>query len=303
MGWRVLQLTKPCKLSVKNKQLLYDSDDNKFTIPIEDLSVVILDTGYVQLTGTLLSELANRGAVLFSCDSSHIPNGTFVPFHKHSRHSEIAHIQVSASEPLKKRIWQSIVKQKINNQAGVLKLFEKPQTEALYGIASRVQSGDVENSEGHAAAIYWKSMFENFSRRDDSLVINKALNYGYAILRGCVARSVVGSGLLPCFGVHHHNQLNQFNLVDDLIEAFRPFMDYIVASINFEESLDLSPELKNKLVSVLLYNCDLSGERLTILKAIEVSAASLARAFREKDASALKLPTLLHRPTIDTDLQ
>ena len=288
MGWRILQLTKPCKLSVKQKQLFYESEDTKTTIPIEDLSVVVLETGFVQLTGNVLSEFAANDVVLLSCDASHLPSGTFFPFHNNSRYSEMAHIQVVASEPLKKRVWQSVVQQKILNQSAVLCALGIENS--LNEIAKRVQSGDTDNREAYAAQLYWRSLFGDFTRRDDANIINKALNYGYAIVRGCMARNIVASGLLPCFGIHHDNQLNQFNLVDDMMEPLRPFVDYYVAKLNLSAYTDLTPELKNKLISVLICNAGINGETISVLKCAEMMAASLAKAFRQKDNRLLVLP-------------
>lgn len=288
MGWRILQLTKPCKLSVKQKQLFYESEDTKTTIPIEDLSVVVLETGFVQLTGNVLSEFAANDVVLLSCDASHLPSGTFFPFHNNSRYSEMAHIQVVASEPLKKRVWQSVVQQKILNQSAVLCTLGIENS--LNEIAKRVQSGDTDNREAYAAQLYWRSLFGDFTRRDDTNIINKALNYGYAIVRGCMARNIVASGLLPCFGIHHDNQLNQFNLVDDMMEPLRPFVDYYVAKLNLSAYTDLTPELKNKLISVLICNAGINGETISVLKCAEMMAASLAKAFRQKDSRLLVLP-------------
>lgn len=294
MGWRILQLTKPCKLSVKQKQLFYESEDTKTTIPIEDLSVVVLETGFVQLTGNVLSEFAANDVVLLSCDASHLPSGTFFPFHNNSRYSEMAHIQVVASEPLKKRVWQSVVQQKILNQSAVLCALGIENS--LNEIAKRVQSGDTDNREAYAAQLYWRSLFGDFTRRDDANIINKALNYGYAIVRGCMARNIVASGLLPCFGIHHDNQLNQFNLVDDMMEPLRPFVDYYVAKLNLSAYTDLTPELKNKLISVLICNAGINGETISVLKCAEMMAASLAKAFRQKDSRLLVLPVF--RPSI-----
>ncbi|MDR3208847.1 MAG: type II CRISPR-associated endonuclease Cas1 [Rickettsiales bacterium] len=298
MGWRVLQLSKPCKLYVKNKQLLYESDETTATFPIEDLSVVVLETGFVQLTGSLLSEFAENGVVLFSCDSSHNPCGAFFPFHGHSRYAEITHVQIASSEPLKKRLWQSIVIQKIKNQADVLRLLGKSEAGVVSAIANRVQSGDSENTEAYAAQLYWKSLFDNFTRRDESNILNKALNYGYAIMRGCIARNVVGAGLMPCLGVHHNNQLNQFNLVDDLIEPFRPFVDFMVATTDFSNEENLTPQLKNQIISILLCNCDISGEKVSLLKSCEMTAESMAKSLREKDFHLLKLPIINGYPQI-----
>lgn len=288
MGWQILQITKPCKLSVKHKQLFYESDGTHTTIPIEDLSVVVLETGFVQLTAALLAEFATNDVVLLVCDDSHLPSGTFFPFHDNSRYSEIAHIQVSASEPLKKRIWQSVVQQKILNQSAVLQAFGTES--ALNEIAKRVQSGDIDNREAYAAQLYWRLLFGDFTRRDDANIINKALNYGYAIIRGCVARNIVASGLLPCFGIHHDNQLNQFNLVDDIMEPLRPFVDYCVARMDFSSYTTLTTELKNKLISVLLCNTNMNGDVISVLKSAEMMSASLAKAFRQKDYKLLSLP-------------
>lgn len=288
MGWRILQLTKPCRLSVKQKQLFYEADDTSTTIPIEDLSVVVLETGFVQLTGSVLSEFAANGVVLLTCDTSHLPSGTFFPFHNNSRYSEIAHIQVAASEPLKKRIWQSVVQQKILNQSAVLRALGTDNT--LCKVAKQVQSGDADNREAYAAQMYWRLLFADFARRDDSNIINKALNYGYAIVRGCMARNIVASGLVPCFGIHHDNQLNQFNLVDDMMEPLRPFVDYYVAKLNLSAYTELTPELKNKLISVLICNADMNGETISVLKCAEMIAASLAKAFKQKDSHMLNLP-------------
>lgn len=288
MGWRILQITKPCKLSVQQKQLFYESDEMRTTFPIEDLSVVVFETGFVQLTGALLAEFAANDVVLLTCDASHLPAGTFFPFHDNSRYSEMAHIQVSASEPLKKRIWQLVVQQKILNQSAVLQALGTEN--ALKEIAKRVQSGDGDNREAYAAQLYWRLLFGDFTRRDDANIINKALNYGYAIIRGCVARNVVASGLLPCFGIHHDNQLNPFNLIDDIMEPLRPFVDHYVAKMNFSGYTDLNPELKNKLISVLLCNINMDGDAVSMIKSTEMMSASLAKTFRQKDCRLLNLP-------------
>ncbi|MDR1694864.1 MAG: type II CRISPR-associated endonuclease Cas1 [Lactobacillaceae bacterium] len=293
MGWRIVQITKPCRLSVKNKQLSYEPVEGEgVTIPLEDISVLILENRQISLNNSLLSELSEYDIVLFSCDFSHHPSGAFFPFHNHSRYSEIAWLQMEASEPLKKRMWQDVVKAKICNQAETLDILGKDNAGKLREISKQVQSGDAKNSEAFAAGIYWKSLFENFNRSDENDIRNSALNYGYAILRGCVARSIVGAGLLPCFGIHHANKLNQFNLVDDIIEPFRPFVDYQVQKLDLSEQTELTPILKNQLVSILTQNCSFEDEELGLLKACENTALSVAKAFKNKDAKFLKLPLM-----------
>lgn len=292
MGWRILHIGKPCKLSVKNSQLIYETQENDtLSLPLEDISVIILENRQISLNNTLLSQIADYNIVLFTCDAFHMPSGVLFPFHQHSRYSDMAWQQIAVSEPLKKRIWQEIIKAKINNQAICLELFHRENALKLKEVAKLVQSGDAKNAEAFAANLYWKSLFNNFNRNDDKDIRNAALNYGYAVIRGCVARNVVGAGLLPCFGVHHANKLNQFNLVDDLMEPLRPFVDYVVNLLDFNQISELTPDIKSDLVGVLARNCRLNMEIMNVLKASELMAYSLANVIKNKDVKYLQLPT------------
>ena len=297
MGWRIVQITKPCRLSIKDKQLLYvPQEGDGLKIPLEDISVLILENKQISLNNYLFSELSEYDIVLFTCDGSHLPSGVFFPFHNHSRYSEIAWLQIGVSEPLKKRLWQEIVKAKINNQAMCLEILNCVNFSKLREISKQVQSGDAKNSEAFAAGIYWKSLFENFNRNDDADIRNSALNYGYAIIRGCMARSVVGSGLQPCFGIHHANKLNQFNLVDDLMEPFRPFIDYQVSKMNMAGKTELASLDKNYLVGSLMQNCIFNNEEVSLLKACELLAISFVKSIRQKDIKCLQIPILKKLP-------
>lgn len=302
MSWRIIQVGSPCHLAVKNKQLLYEPiepDKEKLTIPLEDISVIVLENKQISLHNSLISEIAEYNIVLFTCDFSHIPSGVFIPFHNHCRYSEIAFNQIEMSEPLKKRIWQKIIKTKIYNQSTLLKKINNSQGRFLEKISEQVQSGDAKNSESYAASIYWKNIFENFKRHDDDIK-NKALNYGYAIIRGSIARSIVGAGLIPCFGLHHNNKLNAYNLVDDLIEPFRPFIDLTVLNMGLcEKDLNLTPSHKQILINTLTKNCSYKEEEITILKACELSAISLAKSIVSKDISNLILPYFSKLPLFE----
>ena len=296
MGWRIIQITTPCRLSVKNKQLRYEPETgDAVTFPLEDVSVVLLENPRVSLTAALLSAMAEYGVCLFSCDGTHTPNGVFTPFATHFQHSAVAHVQQSASEPLKKRLWQKIVKVKIENQATVLRRLGNRDATKLREIAKSVQSGDSENAEAFAARLYFQNAFEFSTRRDDSFQ-NAALNYGYAVLRGAVARALVCAGLLPCFGLHHANNLNPYNLADDIIEPFRPFVDWIVVNAAKGDADGLTREHKKNLVAVLTKNCCVDDEDVTVLKAIERAAETLVNAFRDKQAGALSLPVFSDTP-------
>lgn len=299
MSWRILTLANPCRICVKHKQLHWTDDaGNVQNVPVEDISVVIIENPYIQITSALLSELTESGAVVFTCDASHMPNGALFPFHNNSRYTEIAFSQIESSVPFRKRMWQEIVKQKIINQSAILRLFDIAEYKNLNILANNVTSGDARNLEGIAARVYWGALWDNFNRNDNSNIKNHALDYGYAILRGCVARCTVGAGLLPFYGIHHCNKLDNFCMVDDLIEPWRPFIDFIVNNLNLTDSECLTPQIKQQLVSVLLHSCDFNGMRHSILNAMPLYTESVATSFRNKSLGALKLPSIKSAPVI-----
>ena len=299
MSWQILYISNPAHLSLKNRQLKYQSIETEevLTFPIEDVSVIVLENHQVTLTHALLSACMEGKIVVFTCDEKHMPNGALFPFAAHSRYALHSKTQLAASEPLKKKIWQQIIRQKIFNQATVLAFYDKKESTTLFEMAKQVKSGDPENLEGYAARIYWDAVFKDFSRRDNT-VHNAALDYGYAILRGALARSIVGSGLIPSIGVHHDNQLNNYNLADDLIEPFRPFVDALVLNMSFKSDV-LTTKEKQELVLLLTKNCLMMEEEITILKACEYQVQSLMKSFENKDAVYLKLPTFkIHKKFI-----
>lgn len=294
MSWRVLNISNPCKLSVKNSQLLHEPQEGgATTLPLEDISVIILENSQIILTNYLLAQLAEYNIVLFSCDSKHIPAGTYIPFCQHSRNAEVAFLQSEWSEPFKKRIWQQIIKQKIINQSSVLESL-KGYNELSY-LVDKVQSGDSTNVESFSARIYWNTLFDDFKRHNEDKK-NSALNYGYAILRGIIARFIAATGFIPCFGLHHSNNLNAFNLADDIIEPFRPFVDKTVFKI-FEdqeyEDENLSKEDKIKLLQILNQQCIYKGEQISLLKACEKVCFSLVNSTKAKDYNNFELPSFI----------
>jgi CRISPR-associated protein Cas1 len=212
-----------------------------------------------------------------------MPCGIYTPFNQHSRFTQTANSQKQWTQSFKNRLWQKIVKQKILNQAEVIKNYSFGDYKTLRNICDRVQSGDKTNCEAFAAKIYWKSIFGNFLRSQESDIRNSALNYGYAIIRGAVSRSLSASGFIMCFGVHHANDLNAFNLTDDIIEPYRPFIDNIVIQIfkDSNDGVELSKEHKGKLLSVLSAFCIFNSQKSNILTAISQTTESLTDASKE----------------------
>ncbi|WP_334094077.1 type II CRISPR-associated endonuclease Cas1, partial [Helicobacter typhlonius] len=250
-AFRTLFLSTPARLSLQDKHLcIVQKDKESVKIPLVDILCVMLESHQITLTNALLNAFAQYKIILFACDESHLPSGLFMPFLGHFRSFSVLQSQIALNKQRKAILWQQIVKAKINNQALLLKMQNKKEYEELESLAKSVNLGDSNNNEAKAAAIYFKALFgKNFSRKvqifEDSKMgtINAALNYGYAIVRGIITRSLCVSGLNPALGINHKNQFNAFNLADDLIEPYRIFVDSVVVQMvevgELEESLSL----------------------------------------------------------------
>ncbi len=294
MSWRILQITKPCTLKIKNKQLLYvPQEEEEISFPLEDISVLILENRQITMHNILLAELAEHGICLFSCDESHMPCGAYFPFLSYYQSSHMAKLQMEMRKPLQNRLWQELVRVKIQNQALCLKILQRQGIEKLFAYSKKVVSGDKGNIEAAAANHYFKMLFSSFSRKNDEDLRNIFLNYGYAILRACIARSLVGVGLLPCFGLHHANMFNAYNLADDIIEPYRPFVDFSVYKLFQENSIEnINTQYKNQLARVLTKQIMIEESEVTVLKAIEYTCQSLAKSIKLKK-NVLALPYFL----------
>lgn len=295
MAWRGVHLTRPSRLSFADRQIVVAQDDGEVRLPIEDVAWVILDTQQVSITGALLAACMEAGVVMISCDAKHTPCGMAMPFHAHFRQPAVAEAQIAMSEPLKKRLWQAIVRRKIENQAAVLALKSRRDATVLQGMARLVRSGDPDNVEARAARHYWPRLFADFTRGNEADRRNKLLNYGYAIVRAAVARALVASGFLPALGLNHASVTNAFNLADDIVEPFRPFVDRAVLRLTGEDAAplnELTVEDRRALAAILLENARHGGEVVSLLVASERTAASLAQAAERKSADALLLPEI-----------
>ena len=297
MGWRTLFVTQPARLSLLHNSLVLDNGE-EYTIPLIDLACVVVETRHVTLTSPLIDALANSGAVIYICDEKHLPSSIILPFHAHSRQAGVARLQVLWSEPFKKRCWQKIIHAKITNQSQVLDTSANDDRAYLCSLTKRITSGDSTNIEAQAAKVYWSMLFQNFTRHlDEQDIRNSALNYGYAIMRGMIARALVGVGFLPAFGLHHHSELNALNLADDIIEPFRPFVDVLVKELLAEDKgtlpLTLPIHYKTRLLEIPFIPCIVGSTQTTLAYACELCAESLLRATKAKDATLIETVSFL----------
>lgn len=296
MAWRGLHLTRPSRLSLSAGQIVVDQDDGEMRIALEDVAWIVVDSQQSTLTTALLAACMTQGVVVMVTDESHTPCGLALPFHRHYRQADVARIQVSASEPLKKRLWQTIVRLKIDNQAAALDAVRRGGGHTLREMSRRVGSGDLGNVEAQAARYYWGKLWPQFRRDDDGDRRNKLLNYGYSVIRSGVALALVASGLLPAFGLKHASVSNAFNLADDLVEPFRPFVDLLAWNTCGEGAPsrdDLTIEDRRTMAGVLLAEARFGGETQTLLVAAERAAEALVRCFEGRTPALIQLPILV----------
>jgi CRISPR-associated protein Cas1 len=252
--------------------------------------VVIIDHPQITFTHTILAKLLENNAAFISCDDTHHPIGLMLPLSVNHTQTEKFRAQIEASEPLKKQLWQQTVIAKIKNQQYVLALHGKEDAAAwLKSFLKEVKSGDTENHEARAAALYWSNLFvglkgfkeEVFKRERFGLPPNNLLNYGYAILRAIVARQLVASGMLPTFGIFHRNKYNAYCLADDIMEPYRPYVDRLVVELILQglPYEELTKEMKEKLLRIPDLEVVIDGEKTKLMVALQRTTSSLMKCF------------------------
>lgn len=268
------------------------------SIPIEDIGIVVLDHKQITITQALMEALLDNNVALITCDSTHHPTGLMLPLCGNTIQNERFRAQLDATEPLKKQLWAQTVSQKIKNQAAH---FESLKIDHNYftPLYRNVKSGDSDNCEATAAAYYWANLFGSislgeiqggvFKRFREGLPPNNYLNYGYALLRATMARSIVGAGLLPTLGIFHHNRYNAYCLADDLMEPYRPFVDKVVLNIIKEHGVneDIPKEIKTLLLKIPAMDVLLDGEKSPLMNATQRTAVSLVKCFNGEQRKAL----------------
>ena len=295
---RTLCFSNPVYLSLKDRQMLIrlpeveknDALSASFkegalkTVPVEDIGVVMLDNRQITITQGLLDALLANNCAVITCDSQHLPTGLLLPLEGNSLQCERFTDQLQASLPLKKQLWQQTVQAKIRNQAALLKRSSSVETGNLLAWANQVKSGDSENMEARAAAYYWRNLFpdiEGFIRDREGEFPNSLLNYGYAILRAIVARALVSSGMLPTWGIHHHNRYNAYCLADDIMEPYRPYVDGLVLRLmeKYPSVTELDTPMKRELLAVPVLDVTMEGLRRPLMVAVSQTTSSLYKCF------------------------
>ncbi len=248
-------------------------------VPLDDIGVLLCNGRGLTYSNSLMTELARRGASVVLCGDDYLPAAWLWPVEGHHVQAMRMRCQLEASLPLRKRLWQAVVKAKIGQQAAILEMLGIAGG-GLEALARRVRSGDPENVEAQAARRYWPLLFgSDFRRGRFGGTTNPFLNYGYTVLRAAVARAVVSAGLHPSIGIHHSNRGNSMCLVDDLMEPFRPLVDYTVVRLLPDGCGELTAEAKRALAGVLAMDIATDRGTTPLQTCLERAAQSLAQSF------------------------
>lgn len=292
MGFINLNLSNVNYLNVEMQQLVATSTSREeFKFNLADINSVLIDNNKMTLSVYTLNALSQNKIVAYFCDDKHLPSTILIPFNGHFNIVRVHALQIECTVPLKKQLWQAVIKQKITNQAECLKMLNINGWDYIAKMSNEVVSGDTGNVEAKAAAGYFKLLFGTGFSRNHENFYNSALNYCYALVRGQIARAIAVYGLQPFLGIHHHSELNNFNLADDLIEPYRPIVDLFVKTLFDQPAEELLPQHKRQLFQILNLNILSKNEFHSFPNSVDRLVSSLVSSMKDKKVD-LFLPKL-----------
>ena len=291
MGFRTLEISRPADIHIKEGQMEITSSDGLVTVPVEDLNLVMLHGANIRLSSMDLSILSINKVAIITLDDKYLPTAIVLPFDGHARQSQMMHAQAAVSQEQYLDLWVQIIRQKISNQAKALSILGFEGAEDIAKYADGLNANNVDNYEALSARDYFSFYNEGLNRRGED-PMNSRLNYGYAVIRSYIARSLVVAGFHPAFGIHHDNQLNAFNLADDLIEPYRAMVD-LAAQENIGSDVELSKQERRAMALVLHNACVIGGAKVNIMTAVDNMVESLKRIILDKSDEKLELPVIL----------
>ena len=285
MGFRTVVVNSRCKLEFRLNFLIIRSENEK-RIFINEINTLIVQSTAVSLTAALLSELIHNNVKVIFCDEKCNPLAELLPYYGAHNTSKRIKTQIRWKNDAKGKVWKTLIRKKILNQAEVLRTLEYvSEAELLESYIAEVMDGDVTNREGHAAKVYFNCILPNGSTRRSSDFINGCLNYGYAVLLSAINREIVASGYVTQLGIWHDNEFNEFNLGSDLIEPLRTVVDQ--TAINISENDKLS---KRKMANVLNYETIYADKQTTLDVAVRLYVKSVLSSLETNDETRIVFP-------------
>ena len=271
MAFRVILIENEVSIKVKLNNLVITKGGQDIWVPMDDISMIVMDNLSSEITTRLLCQLSEQGIGLMICDQAHLPTGYYSSYDNHTRSVKVIGKQIGKSKEYYGQLWKLIVESKIRNQAKAYYIMRKDEAgkQQIEEFAEQIVVGDKHNREAHAAKVYFNLLMEtSFSRGNEEILLNSGLDYGYAVLRAYIARACVGYGLNTQIGIHHRNEYNRFNLVDDLMEPLRPFVDLIAYEL-LEDAEYFKPEHRRQLVNLLNMKIKYRGKNMYVCNMIE----------------------------------
>ena len=284
MAFRVILIENEVTIRVKLNNLIVTKEGNDIWIPLDDISMIVMDNLTSEITTRLLCQLSEQGIGFVLCNQEHLPTGYYGSYDNHSRASKIIGYQIEKSREYYDKLWEKIVEVKIQNQAKayVKMKNDKVGADQIIQFSKDIMDGDRSNREAHAAKVYFNLLMgTSFSRGNEDILLNSGLDYGYAIIRSYIARACVGYGLNTQIGIHHKNEYNRFNLVDDLLEPLRPMVDMVAYEIMKEDTY-FKPEHRRRLVNILNMKMKYRNKKMYVCNVIENYVEQFASFFMEK---------------------
>ena len=292
MAFRNIYIQSDVHLKIKNEQAFIQKNEESYTVPLEDINCICIESQRTNISTYALKKFVEHDIVLYICDEKHLPTGILIGTNNYSRQLKNIKMQFECSKPLNKRIWQDIINVKVKNQSETLRILNNNNYKRLLDMQKGITSGDSNNVEAKAAAFYFRELFGSRFNRKVDCIENACLNYGYAIIRGMIARTLIMYGFEPAIGIFHHNQLNNFNLADDFIECFRPVVDlYVLMNCDLKQKYLLSKD-KQKIFNIVNSLVLIDGKKFNIQGAIEYMIKSYSTSINKKE-NLIKLPYLI----------
>lgn len=298
MSWRIVYVTNADKLSLNLNSIQVIHEEEKFFVNLNDIAMLVLEDYKSIITVRLLIELARQGIPVLVLNTNSMPIGEYFPIADNVRTSKRISEQILWSDEIKEKLWTSIIKGKIENQIITLKqlnLLDK--ISILEEYITKIKLGDKSNVEGICARVYFKELFGSEFIRFNETIENYCLNFSYHIIRTIISKEIVARGYIPSLGINHKSQYNVFNFADDIIEVFRPIVDYYVYMILSEilksEVFELTKEIKIKLIDIANQKVFYKNKEYSILNVVTVFINDVINFINVNGKSYLEIPRLI----------
>ncbi len=289
MTWRTLYIKESEYIKLKLDNIEISKRGSVVHVPLSDIAIIILEGSHTTLTTKLLTRLSKYNILLVICDDKYLPTGMYLSYGSYHRSAKRGRQQITWSEQLKKAMWQKIIQQKTRNQILFVKekVIDYEKMAIMEELYQQIRLGDETNREGHIAKLYFHSLYGVDFTRDDYCIENIAMNFGYAIIRSAVARMVVGQGLLPLLGIFHCNEYNSFNLVDDLMEPFRPLMDVWIHKKVIGKETYLTYEARIELIDFMNQPMRYKNQKSTVDQVMQKYIKSFVQAMENEQVDLI----------------